>query len=806
MAQYFLKLSGSNNIESIIEWDGVSPYTPPPGYVIELVTTTASINYAPSSSQYQEPIFGGKLFGEFSGELTGSITINGQTIDEILNETPYGTLTLYSSSMRNTSIKSGSFKINDTSSLFLPLVNNGIKYYNYSSSISLIEKNTSNNSYSNQKIILKNKENPYTKLIFPVSSIEVTSSVSASISNSFYKVTIDKLFSYFKSSDTEIKITDFNNFEEKLSDYYGIEWHIDFQSSDASEIVNSNKLTKYGRLSYNSHSINTDPGSGYFSINSSTIWSEATELYVSLENYEKNIETSSSKYELYNSTINDLFYEKIIGSKIKLESDVLADNTYKIFEINDILFVTSSGNNYAKLKVTEKSSHTSGLVLLSLGQKFNVDFEFLNKNKKQIDVITGSKSFYTPYWAKEIIVMTIGAGGGGGGGIDAKSNHYFSVGGAGGGGGSISYSQFKELSGSIRIDCFVGKAGLGGNSGSGNVFGSNNYLCITCSFDYSLPQYEQFNIIDTVPPILSSSYFYPTIFDILDDYVPTASSGMSGESTSAYVYNINVNTGEENFLGTVSAPGGVGGSGGYSLGITGSLSSSLVYDLIVSNSIYPFSVPGGTNLNLQKSIGEETFYGGPGGHGITLNMQGSSLYQHYAPSLPWGTGKEIDDLPSLLVLPFGRNIFASRRNDENIDINAVLIKRSFVSNNKSTIIPIGTGSSTYFELSYDKPSNIGPTGGGGGTGWIASNLVVTSSLTTGSSGKLIGKNSLFEYPISVGGNGGNTSVLGNLQLVLPQPATGPGAGGGGGASDAYNGNPQNGENGGSGAVVIISMG
>ena len=223
MAQYFLKLSGSNNIESIIEWDGVSPYTPPPGYVIELVTTTASINYAPSSSQYQEPIFGGKLFGEFSGELTGSITINGQTIDEILNETPYGTLTLYSSSMRNTSIKSGSFKINDTSSLFLPLSNNKSDnqkfpyYLNYSSSFAKII----NEEIKDYVVTFKNKENPFAIIDFLVKKTEVTSSVSASVSNTFYKLSSNKI-----NDNINQLINQYST--DPYSDYYGSEWYIDF--------------------------------------------------------------------------------------------------------------------------------------------------------------------------------------------------------------------------------------------------------------------------------------------------------------------------------------------------------------------------------------------------------------------------------------------------------------------------------------------------------------------------------------------------------------------------------------------------
>jgi hypothetical protein len=504
---------------------------------------------------------------------------------------------------------------------------------------------------------------------------------------------------------------------------------------------------------------------------------------------------------LYSSTLNDLFYQKILGSRIKLESDVSGDNTYKIFEVEDVLLVTGSADNYVRLKVTEKDSYSSGYVLLAIGQKFNIDFEILNKNKRQINFITESKSFKPPYWAKEVIVMSIGSGGGGGGGVDAKSNHQYAVGGAGGGGGSISYSHFKEVSGSIRIDCFVGNPGRGGNTGSSARSDSYGTLCVTCSFESNLPFYEELNIVDTVPTILSQSSV--NLFEILDETVVTGSCGMSGDSTFAYVYNTDFITNESSLLGIVSAPGGVGGSGGYSLGLTGSLSSSLVYDLIVSNSLYPFSIPGGTNLNSKESIGEETYYGGPGGYGIALNISETSEISNFAPSLPWESNSIIN-----IDLPFGRNMNTSKRTDSNYDVNSVSIGRFWLSHKNSTKIPIISTNlnKDYLSFSYDKPSSYAPTGGGGGTGWLDGSIVSTSSLSLGIGGKLNSKNSIFEYPISVGGNGGNNSTLGGLQILSPQSGSGPGAGGGGGASDYTNGNPQNGADGGSGVVVVISIG
>lgn len=573
--------------------------------------------------------------------------------------------------------------------------------------------------------------------------------------------------------------------------------------------------TKYGRLLYNSYTQNTDPGSGYFSMNSSTAWSQATELYISLDNYEKNIEISSSKYNLYNSTINSLFNEKIVGSTIKLQSDVVNDNTYKIFEITNMNIVSGSGNNYVKLDVTEKSSYTDGNVLLALGQKFNVDFEIISKNKRQIDIVTGSKSFYAPYWAKDIVVIAIGAGGGGGGGIQAKNTHHFSVGGAGGSGGSIAYSQFNNLTGGVRIDCFIGGGGSGGNTGSVDDVNSYGLICPTCDLGSDFNSFTNKNstVSDTIPPTVLNST-NATIYDILDQYVPTASAGINGGSTFAYVYENSSSNQEINFLSWISAPGGIGGSGGYSLGLSGSISASAAYDLLLINKFSPISIPGGTNLNTRESAGDVILGGGPGGYGISLPIFANDFYSNYAPSLPWGTEPITPGTQSIVKLPFGINQTNSRNKWDTLTNGnpVIIVRRDFESNNDGDAIlikPQGAASSSILPtnyLSFDKPKDIGITGGGGGTGWVTSSLVVTSSMRIGSSGSLLLNNSLFDYTLSTGGNGGNRSTLGGLSIQLPQTGSGYGAGGGGGASDIYGGTAQNGASGKSGAVVIICLG
>ena len=821
MAQYFLKLSGSNNIENIIEWDGVSSYTPPTGYVLELVTTTASINYAPSASIYEDPVFGGKLFGQFEGNLTGSVTFNGETLPQILSRTPYGTVTLFTSSLKDVHVDSGSFKIEaPTTSSFilkLPLSNNQHSEI-YSSSFARII----NENIKNYELILTNKNNNFKQLKFLIESTEVTSSISGSVTTQYIKaepryitlidtlppkpgvtVYVGDTVVWKKGGTVYVDDTVVWILSNIINENSFEEFYIDInENNNVKEIIKTeNKKTKYGSLLYNGHTNNTDPGAGYFSINSSTVWSEATELYVSLENYQKILGISESVWSLYQSTLNNLFYDKIFGSKIKLDSAVFNDNTYKLFQIQDIQFVTSSGDNYVKMKVFEEYSHTDGTVLLALGQEFNVDFELLNKKNRQMDIITGSKSFYTPYWAKDVIVMTIGAGGGGGGGITAKQNHQFAVGGAGGGGGSIAYREFNNLSGSIRIDCFIGKAGLGGVTGSSDVTASYGIICPTCDT-------SNVGIINNKKYIKAyqTESSPQTIIDILDLNVPTASFGYSGGSTFAYIYDKN-NT---SLLGKVSAPGGIGGSFGYSLGITGSISSSMAIDLIVSNSISPVSSPGGTNLNRKDFSGNFLYGGGPGGYGITLPISVNEKYMNFSPSLPWNTNEYLNQ--SQLNFPFG-NSFAYRRTygSNNNGEPIIIIRRGYVNHNGDPIILIKADASvnspiTGSYLSFDQPADIGITGGGGGNGWITSSLVSTSSVYIGEGGRLNSGNKIFEYELSTGGNGGNRSTLNGLSVQMPKTGSGPGAGGGGGASDMYGGTSQNGADGESGAVVIISIG
>ena len=87
MSLYLLKISGSNEVENIFEWNGSGSLTAPSGYVFELYTSASVTSYSSSTAL---ELFGGSFAGLFTGELSGSILLNGKTFDEVINETKYG--------------------------------------------------------------------------------------------------------------------------------------------------------------------------------------------------------------------------------------------------------------------------------------------------------------------------------------------------------------------------------------------------------------------------------------------------------------------------------------------------------------------------------------------------------------------------------------------------------------------------------------------------------------------------------------------------------------------------------------------
>jgi len=178
--------------------------------------------------------------------------------------------------------------------------------------------------------------------------------------------------------------------------------------------------------------------------------------------------------------------------------------------------------------------------------------------------------------------------------------------------------------------------------------------------------------------------------------------------------------------------------------------------------------------------------------------------------LPWKNNSITNSNQKLLKLPYGisddpsvRRIYGINNNPD--DIIVYLNQNKIpLSINKIDALQPNPLTGSYFN--YNIPTGIGITGGGGGTGWTHSNLVQSSIVQIGLGGLLNYEDTIFEYELSLGGNGGNNSTLNSLSVQLPQTGSGPGAGGGGGASDENGGISQNGANGQNGAVVVISIG
>jgi hypothetical protein len=597
MAKYALKQIGTENILSIIEWDGVSSYTPPSGYEVELLQSNETINYYPEEIVQYDPVYAGRLFGSFEGALNGEITINGKPIDELIHETSYGSLTLYSSSLSDFNVASGSFKI-ESDSIKLPLNTRDNNSY-YSSTL----QNVVNQNIKNYTLRLKSKLNPFAVVDFIITDTKITGSISGGISRNYYLLSTNEIAN-------NIKTTANPTLDTYYDDFYGTEWHADF------------------------------------------------------------------KYDL------------------------------------------------------------------------------VSQNKIQIDIISGSQKFVTPVWAKSLTVIAIGGGGAGGGGVVSLPQHHIAVGGAGGGGGNISYMNFTNISSSLSLQCFIGRDAVGGNTGSQ-----------TASVNFGNLENQPLSYV-----------FNKDISKINFSTFVSGSSGENGFPTIVYVF------GKDAEIKEIYAAGGIGGLGGFSFSIlSGSLqpilTGSMLEGYITSSLSQPYSLSGGSNISAVESKGETILGGGPGGYGIALPVKstGTDKYSNSAPSLPWGirTGDSTDPYNfndgGLLKLPFG---VRSNKND----------------------------------LNYEKPSEIAPTGGGGGNGWVTSSLEVTSSITIGTGGKLNKLNKLFGYEISTGGNGGNRSTKNSLSITLPTTGSGPGAGGGGGASDYHGGSAQNGANGNKGVVVVISRG
>ena len=298
----------------------------------------------------------------------------------------------------------------------------------------------------------------------------------------------------------------------------------------------------------------------------------------------------------------------------------------------------------------------------------------------------------------------------------------------------------------------------------------------------------------------------------------------------------NPNTARIDVIDSVKSSGGGGGWSGHAFAANPMISHSFQYLTMYRSGepvAFPVSQPGANLNGSDRNYGQNILVGGPGGHGVSLPLIPTSsnpvnpfyyardweLYANSAPSLPWGTRENVLTTSSstdpyafpkgLLLSPWGmakpgKNIRFAYHIPRTPDYpeNFIYLNRAWNWNARDDERNWG----------HVIPSDIAPTGGGGGTGWVKTVGTPTtvdineSYLSIGTGGRLNKTKDLFGYKVSTGGNGGNLSTLNSLSVTLPTSGSGPGAGGGGGASSDSNGTPQNGADGEIGAVVIISLG
>jgi hypothetical protein len=214
MANYILKISGSNEVINMIEWNGSGSLIAPDGYTFELLSNSSSFTSSIfTSSQSNFEFYDGRLSGTFSGEIVGSVLINGKTLNEIIHESNYGELILINNADVGIISQSNSFFVTQ-SNIKLPLLN--VDQYKQNTYYTTLNKIVDEN-ISNYIISFKQKENPNLKIQYLATNTEITSSGTSS---------------YFNITTMPLDSSSYNtlSYEEFLKDYdlYYRNWYVDF--------------------------------------------------------------------------------------------------------------------------------------------------------------------------------------------------------------------------------------------------------------------------------------------------------------------------------------------------------------------------------------------------------------------------------------------------------------------------------------------------------------------------------------------------------------------------------------------------
>lgn len=192
--------------------------------------------------------------------------------------------------------------------------------------------------------------------------------------------------------------------------------------------------------------------------------------------------TASFGYLLVEITGSDEYYSSLTGSTTaSLPSGSIYFGDYDSTQVGTFIGIftgsasgsfTGSLNGTASYALT--ASHFTGVAVSAL-TAISSSYATFAETGSVIEVISKSKNWTKPSWAKKIKVICIGGGGGGGSASDTEDTASIVNGGGGGAGGTISIGEFDAStlpSGSIPIS--VGGGGFGGNSYSPAVNGGDS--------------------------------------------------------------------------------------------------------------------------------------------------------------------------------------------------------------------------------------------------------------------------------------------------------------------------------------------
>jgi len=419
----------------------------------------------------------------------------------------------------------------------------------------------------------------------------------------------------------------------------------------------------------------------------------------------------------------------------------------------------SSNNWYEYIEFDVKQIETSrGLTSApSHDDEFSFNIETgVPDDGVEIVYLDDSGEWEMPAWASKLTVICIGAGGGGGGGgagylheyphgmwtkfsdynipstVGRTIGHDIIMGGGGGAGGNIAWSKYTDVPRGTVFTHTIGEGGRGSRGCYPNeelefLFAEEDYSIRQAVTNFIFPQQMQ-----TIQSMYAhADYKYKVEIDrkdvgikgitALDSFNPFY-AGDNGGYTS---FKSKLTTG---YQVDVSADGGIGGVTG-----TGVRHYVHQYHLICWDRWHGYIealIPGGGSQLTKNTKGQKFLIGGPGGYGISmpyldkpviseseasdeklnfirsfneLRTDEERYYRNTAPSLPFKSTDEVNT-PNF---------------ENKIIFNTQPITYSYYGRSNSTYSVTNNASNgtlTFFNFSTTFPSDMGNTGGGGGTG------------------------------------------------------------------------------------------